>query len=68
VVPDEVGRLPTKTIFEKYALFVFNRDIGQNICLNFSGIDVMIRIFGEKFGVFLRNQCHDHIFAKTSSM
>jgi hypothetical protein len=24
-------------------------------------------IFGEKFGVFLKNHCYDHIFAKTSN-
>jgi hypothetical protein len=26
------------------------------------GVDVMITIFGEKIGVFLKNQCYDHYF------
>jgi hypothetical protein len=31
-----------------------------------SGVDVMITIFGEKIGVFLKNQCCDKIFAQFS--
>jgi hypothetical protein len=31
-----------------------------------SGVDVMITIFGEKIGVFLKNQCCDQIFAQFS--
>jgi hypothetical protein len=32
-----------------------------------SQVSAILRIFGEKIGVFLKNQCHDQIFATSSS-
>jgi hypothetical protein len=39
---------------------------GRNV-VSYPGVDVMITIFDEKIGVFLKNRCYDQFFATTSS-
>jgi hypothetical protein len=45
---------PSKHLFPPFAFLERRR----------SGVDVMITIFGEKIGVFLKNHCYDQFFFK----
>jgi hypothetical protein len=59
----EVAQISVNLFFQRKKICI-NFDIKWNgLC---TGVDVMITIFGEKIGVFLKKQCFDQNFAQFS--
>jgi hypothetical protein len=63
-VPARTGK--TKQSRRRIRGRCFDLNFLRNKLAIFSKNNVMITIFCEKIGVFLKKQCYDHIFAKLS--